>query len=75
MLIFNDRWWDEYRPSAELAVDTLYHPIRLKKEIFEVFLQQGFERIYEITDRESYAFSKENRHFNGTYFIGRKKVC
>jgi len=74
MLIFNDRWWDLYIPSTELSVDTLYHPIRLKKRVFDVFLT-GFDRIYEICDRQSFAFNKEGRNFNGTYFIGRKKKC
>ena len=75
LLIFNDRWWDAYQPTDQLSVDTLFHPVRLKREVFEVFLREGFDRVYEITDRESFAFSKENRNFNGTYFIGRKKVC
>ena len=74
MLIFNDRWWNEYLPTDELTIDTLYHPIRLKKQIFDVFLS-GFDKIYEVTDGDSFAFRKEYRNFNGTYFIGRKKAC
>jgi hypothetical protein len=74
LLIFNDRWWDNYKPSSDLTVDTLYHPIRMKKRVFDVFLN-GFDKVYELHDRQSYAFSKDHRNFNGTYYIGRKKIC
>lgn len=72
LLIFSERWWDNYRASELIDLDTLYHPIRLKKAVITTFLD-GFDRIYEIRDRDSQSFSMENRNFNGTYFIGRKK--
>jgi SAM-dependent methyltransferase len=75
LLIFSERWWDNYRASEHMDLDTLYHPIRIKKCVITTFLS-GFESIYEIRDRESKSYSMENRNFNGTYFIGRKKkIC
>jgi SAM-dependent methyltransferase len=72
ILIFNDRWWDNYRPGETMDLDTLYHPIRLKKSVILQFLS-GFDRVYEIRDQDSKAFRILGRNFNGTYFIGRKK--
>jgi len=71
MLIFNDRWWDKEGPRDDMDLDTLFHPIRIKKRLIEQFLV-GFNRIYEIRDNASYAFTIRNRNYQGTYFIGRK---
>ena len=76
MLIFNDRWWDsEGKPGsvrATMDMDVLYHPIRMKQAVFEQFLS-GFDKIYEIRDQDSYAFTLPGRDYKGTYYIGRKK--
>lgn len=76
ILIFNDRWWDqEGKPGTRrklMDLDVLYHPIRMKKYVFDTFLD-GFEELYRIDDEKSWAFTKDNRNYKGTYFIGKKK--
>jgi SAM-dependent methyltransferase len=76
IIIFNDRWWDrEGTPGQKrklMDLDVLYHPIRLHKEIFDIFLN-GFHEIYRIDSIQSWAFTKDNRNYDGTYFIGKKK--
>ena len=57
-----------------MDLDVLYHPIRLKKKVFDIFLD-GFERKYRIDDEQSWAFTKDKRNYKGTYFIGKKKHC
>lgn len=75
-IIFNDRWWDrEGKPGNKrklMDLDVLYHPIRLHKKIFDLFLS-GFDEIYRIDNSKSWAFTKDNRNYEGTYFIGKKK--
>ena len=73
LLIFSERWWNSYSPVARMDLDTLYHPIRLKKVVITTFLS-GFDAIYDIRDKESKSFNIDNRNYNGTYFVGRKKV-
>jgi SAM-dependent methyltransferase len=72
-IIFNDRWWDARgAPSEKMSLDTTYHPIRMKRAVFEQFLS-GFETIYERTNEEVASFHLSGRNYNGTYFIGRRK--
>ena len=77
LLIFQDRWWDqEGAPGserAEMDMDVLFHPIRMKKVVFEQFLS-GFEVIYDRRDEEVASFHTGGRNYEGTYFIGRKKM-
>ena len=53
-----------------MDLDVLYHPVRMKKVVFEQFLS-GFDKIYERRDDESATFKAAG--YKGTYFIGQKK--
>jgi SAM-dependent methyltransferase len=76
LLIFQDRWWDsEGAPGtvrADLDMDVLFHPVRMKQVIFDQFLS-GFDKVYERRNEEVVSFHTAGRNYEGTYFIGRKK--
>jgi SAM-dependent methyltransferase len=77
LLIFQDRWWDQEGPPgsvrADMDMDVLFHPIRMTKVVFEQFLS-GFDVIYERRDEDVVSFHTGGRNYEGTYFIGRKKM-
>ncbi|GMH58355.1 hypothetical protein TrRE_jg5422 [Triparma retinervis] len=78
LMIFSDCWMTEEQeregPDYKFWLDVVYHPIRMKREVFEQFLQ-GFDAIYDVRDLDAFAYKVNNRNKRGTYFVGRKKMC
>ena len=54
-----------------MDLDVLYHPVRMKKVVFEQFLS-GFNKLYERRDGDVLSFRALN--YTGTYYIGRKRI-
>jgi SAM-dependent methyltransferase len=78
LLIFSDCWMteaqDEEGENYKFWLDIVYHPIRMKKAVFEQFLS-GFDPIYDVRDLDAFAYMTQGRDKRGTYFVGRKKIC
>ena len=78
LLIFSDCWMteaqDEEGENYEFWLDVVYHPIRMKKAVFEQFLS-GFDPIYDVRDLDALSYMYNGRNKRGTYFVGQKKIC
>lgn len=69
VLIFNDRWWDDFVVETSSGLDNTYHPIRPKKPVLTTFLDQ-FETIYR---NDIFMWPGVHQH-TSVYFIGRKPL-
>ena len=74
LLIFNDRWWNDFNHRKTIDLDMLYHPIRCYREVFDHFLS-FFEPILENVNPYEVVqyFPDDRRNSGGIYYIGRKK--
>jgi len=74
ILVLSDRWWDNYNFYGQLindeflGKDRMYHPIRMKKGIFDHFMSL-FDPIFENWVAQAFV----SRGATGIYFIGTKK--
>ena len=69
LLIFNERWWDSMvRPTTSFDLNTLYHPIRVKKAVIEKFLS-GFVAIRDCRADDCSNPDMKRYGLEGTYFI------
>ncbi|GMH76231.1 hypothetical protein TrST_g9492 [Triparma strigata] len=73
MLILNERWLEDYKVEKELDLNSLYHPIRMKKTVFDHFISAGFDTIRDCRTAECNNADIIKNYGTGTYFIGRKK--
>jgi SAM-dependent methyltransferase len=73
LLIMNERWWETHNPHGALGLDSLYHPIRMKKSVFDHFLSVGFDIIRDCRTAKCHNADIVKNYGNSTYFIGRKK--
>ena len=68
ILIFAERWWDHLYEEKSYQIDTL-HPIRIKFYVWKWFTDH-FIALYDARNHESFL----KHGYNGSYFIGRKKM-
>ena len=77
LLIFSDCWdtveQEQLGKEYPLDQNSLFHPIRMKRAVFEAFLS-GFDEIYDLRDDLAFAYNKYNRDKRGAYYVGRKKI-